>query len=470
MECIRPIIEILAEPPGSYKFTNIRPGGNDTCLIEGVVKNQPERKRINDLIMAMYPSIEQVGFVNYYSSDRNLQMAGGEFCGNATRSTAWLKLDGKPGEVRMRVSGVEGELKAGVTENGDAYAQMPIYEDPQYVRRDPSTKNAWTVVMEGITLYVNFDMNEISGLSSDQIKQKAMATIRVKDLDGYPAAGVIYAKKRGSIRGGWEIKPIVYVKEIDTLFEETACGSGTTALGMVLSLSKGGNIKDESVLQPSGMPIKISVEFDGQKFIYAQVKGPIQPLNTGRIEFARNFDYIIEKINQASAIEALLSSTDLTRFYQDTFSKEPYLEEFSEREVAELFREYVRNGKLFIARTTDSIIGFGAALPLTKVPEIAKLAEEFDIKSYRTWYMADLAVKEEYRNQGVAKELVKERMRDQRGIGYALMRTSVENTKSQNLYRSLGFYEVKGMIQEVEMRRTDNTVKRDKRIFMFQTL
>jgi hypothetical protein len=64
----------------NYQFNIIKPGGNDTCIITGVVNDQAERKKLNDLIMSNYSNVEQVGFL----SDGQLNMAGGEFCGNAT--------------------------------------------------------------------------------------------------------------------------------------------------------------------------------------------------------------------------------------------------------------------------------------------------------------------------------------------------------------------------------------------------
>ena len=71
-----------------YRYTIIRPGGNDTALVLGIERDFNKRKQINDQIMKKYSKVEQVGFVNPDPTEPELLMAGREFCGNATRSAA----------------------------------------------------------------------------------------------------------------------------------------------------------------------------------------------------------------------------------------------------------------------------------------------------------------------------------------------------------------------------------------------
>ena len=47
------------------KITILNPGGNITALIEGTNRPKVERRIINDKIMAKFPMVEQVGFVDY---------------------------------------------------------------------------------------------------------------------------------------------------------------------------------------------------------------------------------------------------------------------------------------------------------------------------------------------------------------------------------------------------------------------
>lgn len=261
-----------------YQFKIIRPGGNDTCIIAGKVDNQSERKRLNDLIMNNYPNVEQVGFL----SNCQLNMAGGEFCGNATRSAAFLILNGKPGEIKLKVSGVSNELVCGVNQNLEAYAQMPIYPDPKKITpiKQSNSSFDFLVEMESISHLITFNTDLINGLSEDKIKQITKNKIEEFNLDKLPAAGIIFTQKQGDL---YKITPVVYVKDIDTLFLETACGSGTTALGLVLSKINSQSINNMPILQPSGIPIKISVKFNKNRFENAYIEGPIELLSSGKI-------------------------------------------------------------------------------------------------------------------------------------------------------------------------------------------
>lgn len=259
------------------KFYYVRPGGNDTALVEGLVKEIKKRRYINDQIMRLYPRIEQVGFINNDLKKPKLEMAGGEFCGNATRSAAFLILKGKPGQIYIKVSGVKKKLLAGVTNKFEAFAQMPIYKKPRIIN-DPNNSNGYIVELEGITQYINLSNDEIINVSEKKIKIKAKKTINKLCLNKYLAAGVVYVSKNLSIT------PIVWVKKINTLFLETACGSATVAVGQILAMKKSSSIKNISIGQPSGLSIKVSVNFDGKKFGYAQIQSPIKILKMKKLD------------------------------------------------------------------------------------------------------------------------------------------------------------------------------------------
>lgn len=114
------------------KITILNPGGNITALIDGADRSLDERKIINDKIMAKFPRVEQVGFISY--SPLRLVMAGGEFCGNATRCAAFLSLKRKPGRINVSVSGTNQSLKARIDQQGKVWAQMPIFKNRDCVR------------------------------------------------------------------------------------------------------------------------------------------------------------------------------------------------------------------------------------------------------------------------------------------------------------------------------------------------
>lgn len=78
--------------------------------------------------------------------------------------------------------------------------------------------------------------------------------------------------------GSIKMEPVVWVRSISTLFYETACGSGTTAVGLVEAVRNGVDV-NIPVLQPSGMQINIEVGFDGDRFSDAFISGPIEQIH-----------------------------------------------------------------------------------------------------------------------------------------------------------------------------------------------
>lgn len=263
------------------QFSIFRPGGNNTALVTTIIRNQYQRKKIAALIQKKHTDVEQVGFVNLNITSPELLMAGGEFCGNATSCAAFQILNGKHGEIQIVVSGVKNKLKAGVTKDGEAYSQMPIFTNPAYITPDKTTPENMLVEIEGITHYIDFNVSQIQGLSSDEIKKKAYKKMVELKINKKSACGIIYAEKKGD---NWHISPIVYVRNVDTLYYETACGSGTTALGLAIAKIKKTSLYKLSVIQPTGEPIKISVNFDGKKFVDAHIQSNIKHLYQGFVE------------------------------------------------------------------------------------------------------------------------------------------------------------------------------------------
>ncbi|MBQ8006219.1 MAG: hypothetical protein IJ245_01095, partial [Lachnospiraceae bacterium] len=128
------------------EYEYIDPTGNITVLVTTLVdiKSQPE---IADMIMKMEPTCEQVGFVGISDKgDIKLRMAAGEFCGNATMSTAALLCDkrgmseGESKSVSVESSGCRDLVGVNITRNKDSdnihvysgQVDMPL---PKRIRR-----------------------------------------------------------------------------------------------------------------------------------------------------------------------------------------------------------------------------------------------------------------------------------------------------------------------------------------------
>lgn len=255
-----------------YQMSILRPGGNDTMLIKGLILDPSKKKLINNQIMSLFPTIEQVGFYDFDSKTNIgiLEMAGGEFCGNALRSLAFLLLNGKDGEILVKVSGVNKKLIAGV-KNKNAYAEMPILENIDCVRE--LTPTISMVTLEGITHLVT---KKTDDLSNEELKKLGKELLKKANLlTTIPASGVMFITEEDNLI---TLDPVVWVRDIKTLFYETACASGTTAVGLCRALRSDNNETNLKIKQPSGYYINISIKKDGQCFSSGLISGPIQLL------------------------------------------------------------------------------------------------------------------------------------------------------------------------------------------------
>lgn len=214
----------------------IDPTRNMTILVETPVpiELQPE---VGRKLMELEPIAEQVGFV---SGDRNvggadicMRMAGGEFCGNATMSAAALFCEkarlprGVECEVRVNVWGVDKPVEVGVeiTESGKYHGTVTM----------PAPKSMKTCELEFKGTKYNLTVVEFTGIShiiAENLSDRSMAEEAVKqwcrDL-GCDALGLmLYDTEQG------RIDPLVYVSSADTMFWESSCASGTTAVGAYL--------------------------------------------------------------------------------------------------------------------------------------------------------------------------------------------------------------------------------------------
>ena len=255
-----------------YTYNIYRPTGNDTALVLGIVNNPQLRQRINDKIMRQNPNVEQVGFIKT-TPPYQLMMAGGEFCGNATRSATFLILKGKSGQIKLKVSGTKQILIAGVDKKGNAWTQIPIPQDIKIFNPMPTIS---IVNLEGITQVVTPlppNLSNIKEIGFKLLKQLNLLTTT-------PAAGATFYQSTPS---GIKILPVVWVRDIQTLFCETACGSATAAIGIIKSLNTDKSVVNLPVIQPTGQIINVNVSLSIKRTIKnVTISGPIQSLATGK--------------------------------------------------------------------------------------------------------------------------------------------------------------------------------------------
>ena len=249
------------------------PSGNTTAVIFDQLLDL-DRKKLNGDIMSSWirqkisdSEIEQCCFV---TKPKNLEaiarveMMGGEFCGNAARSVIALITKGLDYEGLIEVSGVDYPLQF-VVKNGRVRLEMPLPKAQSLVEK---VEEGFLVHLDGITHLVVIGNHKIS-------PREQFLALKEKDqyhCTSYPAFGVSYFDPETK-----NADFCVWVKAVDTVFDETACGSGTSSIGIALAQSSQTSIV-EKVRQPSSEEIVTIADYDLQlekisgSFIEGEVK------------------------------------------------------------------------------------------------------------------------------------------------------------------------------------------------------
>ncbi len=237
----------------SLRYTLLDPTGNITLLAESAVPetDQPETAL---RLMELEPSTEQVGFVSFSDHGVRLRMAGGEFCGNASLCAAALSLDrmGRTeGTVSVSVSGTEEPVTAFLTRlpNGSWRGTVTMPR-PLSVGQElfPDGQSRPVVRFPGIA-------HVILEETPDRTAAEAMAPLWCEHL-GADALGLMFLDRERR-----SMTPLVYVPAAGTLFWESSCASGTTAVGACLSQETGGPVS-LPLSQPGGT-LEITAGADG---------------------------------------------------------------------------------------------------------------------------------------------------------------------------------------------------------------
>ena len=250
-----------------YKILN--PGGNKTALINGIEYTNNQKKLINDMIMNNYPQVEQVGFLS--DKENRLEMAGGEFCINGARCAIFEYLKGKEGKIELSVSGTDKKIIGKVLKNRNVEVKLNINKK---ISDLIEIKNDFMCIkIDGILIAVLDE--EKSKKYIQKLKENEQATkielkqLMINDINSdEKAIGIILLEK---VSQKIKMNPIVWVKEINTIFYETACGSGSigTAIYNYLKNSQ----KEIKLVQPSGYSIYVRLEIKGEYIENAVIRG-----------------------------------------------------------------------------------------------------------------------------------------------------------------------------------------------------
>lgn len=249
------------------------PTKNITVLVSSAVPvdNQPAMALA---LLEEEPTGQQVGYISDGvpgQSDITLRMAGGEFCGNATMSTAALYIRNaiQSGEITpsenpassgeeqfpeydvvVNASGAESPVKCHITATDDDSSfvgklMMPSPKCIEYAEltwKDESYKLP-VVKFDGISHVIFF--GELPKEDAEAAVVKWAGDLRVEGL------GIMFFDLEYNT-----VTPVVYVKNPETLYWESSCGSGSTAVAAYL-FSKAKKDIQVTLREPGG---NLSVE------------------------------------------------------------------------------------------------------------------------------------------------------------------------------------------------------------------
>ena len=253
LETIKELLSI-----GKIKYKILNPGGNITALVNGTDYSVNQKKLINKLIMNKYLQVEQVGFLS--NTKNRLEMAGGEFCMNATRCAIYEYLKNDKEYTEISVSGTNHKIIGRKMNENKIEIKLDIDKNIEDLIEE---KDEFTCVkLDGILIAVLDEEKSkkyIKKLNKDEEKAKIeLKQIMINDINSdEKAIGIILLEKNNE---NLKINPITWVKDIDTVFFETACGSGSLGTAIYNYIKN----KEESINieQPSGYSISIKLNLN----------------------------------------------------------------------------------------------------------------------------------------------------------------------------------------------------------------
>ncbi len=270
-------------------FSKWDPSGNLTLFLPCSLPEGLAARRADLARLAMGQgavNAEQAGFADI--GHFTLQMAGGEFCVNATRSFGALcalakaRAEGRedsPLDEAFEVSVSGWPCPVQVAVKGACpvfHAEARLGFDEPAMDGEPD--GAVTVHLPGISHRL---MPAASHPQPGDLLPQARRLLRDKGLDSREACGAVWWQEQD---GELAIVPVVYVPGAGTLVAEQACGSATLSLALALAKSRGQT--SFTVRQPSGDTLAVVLEAspaDAGGTVWAAVGGTVRLVCEGEL-------------------------------------------------------------------------------------------------------------------------------------------------------------------------------------------
>ena len=247
-----------------HAFSKWNASGNTTLFLE-------EELPAATVCRALQPdalNCEQAGYV--YPDSLRMCMAGGEFCVNATRTFgAWLA--GKSGACRadyeVTVSGWPGPVQLHVDKQEEGVWQVQAGLELTGCAFEDCAAGP-IVHLPGISHLLC-----AAGRDCAPHTEEARRLMEHCGLENRDACGVVWYEERWHEKGRacWAMTPFVYVRALDTLYAEGACGSGALALALALQ-RRGETCTHFELVQPSGGTLTVGLAEAGRAVVSGEVR------------------------------------------------------------------------------------------------------------------------------------------------------------------------------------------------------
>lgn len=265
-----------------HRVAVVHTAGNTTAVVFDR-RSSDDRKLLNAVLPSAIakqcpelPAVEQCCFITPPrdpTSTIRMEMFG-EFCGNAARSVAWLATGGADYIGLIEASGSARPLRFQVVD-GIVQLEMPLKERENITEE---IDGGLLVRLDGITHVVVTD-------PAIQRRYKPREFLRLLlenanyNLSSQVAVGITYYDT-----GTTAAEFCVWVRNAETVFDETACGSGTSAIGIALATAARNSLAVD-VIQPSGETISTSAAYDPDVGVSgSQISGEVKTLFDGEVK------------------------------------------------------------------------------------------------------------------------------------------------------------------------------------------
>lgn len=240
------------------------PAGNITIFVMNEVPKKDYTSIASQLLKLEKYHAEQVAFnvSPIMGGMGRIEMMGGEFCGNATRSYGYLisqMQDTKPENVLVEISGALNPLNVEINhKKGTCKTQMPLLQKVETINYKNNTYSA--MVFDGIVHIIVPDSPKNQSFINDILN-----TAKNKILSD--AYGVMFLEDS-------KLTPVVYVVNTDSIIWESSCGSGSMACAAFLSQNKSDGIYTYSFNQPGGT-IEAEIQIKNNQTVSCKMGGKV---------------------------------------------------------------------------------------------------------------------------------------------------------------------------------------------------